>query len=141
MGMDQEAMQGYAAWGKRRVQDGTNDMLVEYLSSIISAMFLIMLTLLDAFSLATTAETSQRTVLVITAYQIVPELFLDFYVAFMENFCGLSKLHENYWDPWAEGNPRSNITVDRWGDIGKAIVNKLIATIVTLSLVILATVK
>ena len=141
MGMDQEAMQGYAAWGKRRAQDGTNDMLVEYLSSIISAMFLIMLTLLDAFSLATTAETSQRTVLVITAYQIVPELFLDFYVAFMENFCGLSKLHENYWDLRAGGDPRSSIMVDRFGDIGKATVNKLILTIIILTFVLAAAVK
>ncbi|GMH71700.1 hypothetical protein TL16_g05722 [Triparma laevis f. inornata] len=139
--MNEDAMHKYAVWGKVRVQDGTNDMLVEYISSAISAMLLIMLAPLDAFGLATTAEISQQTVFVITAYQIVPELFLDFYVTFMEIFCGLSKLYENYWDLRAGGDLRSSIMVDRFGDIGKATVSKLILTIIIMTFVLAAAVK
>ncbi|GMH81155.1 hypothetical protein TrST_g11755 [Triparma strigata] len=140
-GMTLKEQHAYAAWGKLRVQDGSNDMLVEYLSSISSSMFLIMLAPLDSFDLATTTEISQRTVLIITAYQVVPELFLDFYVTFMETFCGLSKLHENYWDPKAGGDPRSSITVGRWGDLVKSLVLELVGTIVLITVILVATVK
>lgn len=83
-GMSNEETYSYALWGKLRVQDGINDMAVEYISSITSALLLIHLSPLDAFSFATSDKIDESAVLTICLYQIVPEIFLDLYVTFME---------------------------------------------------------
>eukprot|EP00519_Triparma_laevis_P007590 CAMPEP_0182512278 /NCGR_PEP_ID=MMETSP1321-20130603/31913_1 /TAXON_ID=91990 /ORGANISM="Bolidomonas sp., Strain RCC1657" /LENGTH=578 /DNA_ID=CAMNT_0024719071 /DNA_START=99 /DNA_END=1832 /DNA_ORIENTATION=- len=129
LGMTKDEQYKFAVRGKTRVQDGSNDMLVEYVSSITSCFLLIIIAPLNVLNLASNTDISTNTVLILTAYQLVPELFLDFYVTFMETFCGLSRLHENYWDPRSGGDTRSKITVDRWGDIGKSIPCKLFVTL------------
>ena len=137
---DEEAYQ-FAMRGKMRVMDGSNDMVVEYLSSIVSALLLIHLSPLGVFSFASTDSISQSTILTLCAYQIIPELFMDVYVTFMESFCGLSKLHQQYWNPYAGSNNRSRTRADRVGDLLKGLVAKVLMGIAILAYVLMATVK
>lgn len=140
-GMDEDQKYAYALRGKMRVQDGTNDMIVEYLSSIVSSMLLIILAPYGVFSFASNKVVSQETVLVIMAYQIVPEIFLDLYVTFMECFCGLARLHESYWDTVTGGDAKSALKVERWGNLFKASIMKINCTVIIVGVVLFATLK
>lgn len=66
------------------------------MSSIVGGFFMIYLAPTGLFSFSTTTVISSKTILTLVMYQLVPELFIDFYVTFMENFGGLRVLHETY---------------------------------------------
>ena len=125
VGVSEDELYEYARWGKRRVQDGTNDMIVEYLSSIVASMFLIYLAPTGAFMFAVSEEIETKTVLSLCAFQIIPEVFLDFFCTFTECCCGLSVLHKNYWSFSAGANKESGRWAERIGDVSKALILKL----------------
>jgi len=129
----------FAQRGKLRVVDGTNDMVVEYLSSLTAAMFILYLAPTGAFSFATSETIETAAVVKLLMYQLVPELFLDFYVTFIEVQGGLLTLHELYWDPSAGGDPNSKYRANRMGDLLKSLSTKLVATIGITAFVLLAT--
>ncbi|GMI36517.1 hypothetical protein TeGR_g6066 [Tetraparma gracilis] len=122
--MTDEEKKKYAKRGKLRVQDASNDMVVEYMSSIVAGLFMIHLAPTGAFSFATTAEISSSTVIKLCAFQIVPELFLDFYVTFMEIYGGFKELHVSYWKTGTGGDKDSKYWVLRLGDLLKATIAK-----------------
>ena len=129
----------FAQRGRLRVVDGTNDMIVEYLSSLAAAMFILYLAPTGAFSFATSEKIEAAAVVKLLAYQLVPELFLDFYVTFIEVLGGLLTLHELYWDPSAGGDPSSKYRANRMGDLFKSLSTKLSVTIAITGFVLLAT--
>jgi hypothetical protein len=118
----------YAKWGKLRVQDGNNDMIVEYMSSLVAGLFMIYLAPLRAFNFATTERIPTARIVTLCAYQIVPEIILDFFVLFVEINCGLGKLHGSYWEMRTGGEPSSRFAVNRMGDLPKSTVLKLVIT-------------
>ena len=127
----------YARWGKTRVQDGTNDEIVEYLSTITAGLFLIFLAPTDAFSFATSVAIKPNTVLLLCLYQLVPELFLDFFVTFIETSNGLKTLHESYWNPSTGGDPNARAWIDRKGDLFKGIAAKLASVVLFTAFILL----
>jgi len=131
----------FAQRGRLRVIDGTNDMIVEYLSSLTAAMFILYLAPTGAFSFATSEQIETAAVVKLLAYQLVPELFLDFYVTFIEAQGGLLTLHELYWDPSAGGVPSSKYRANRLGDLFKALSAKLCGAVVLTAFVLMATLK
>ena len=131
----------FAQRGRLRVVDGTNDMVVEYLSSLTAAMFILYLAPTGAFSFATSEAIETAAVMKLLMYQLVPELFLDFYVTFIEVQGGLLTLHELYWDPRTGGDPNSKYRANRWGDLFKSLSVKLAITIVLTCFVLMATIK
>ena len=72
-------------------------------------------------------------------YQLVPELFLDFYVTFIEVQAGLLTLHELYWDPSAGGDPNSKYRANRMGDLFKSLSMKPAVTVSLTGFVLAAT--
>jgi hypothetical protein len=128
----------FAQRGRLRVVDGTNDMIVEYLSSLAAAMFILYLAPTGAFSFATSEKIETAAVVKLMMYQLVPELFLDFYVTFIEVQGGLLTLHVLYWDPRAGGDLNSKYTANRMGDLFKALSTKLAMTIAITAFVFMA---
>ncbi|GMI41373.1 hypothetical protein TeGR_g7725 [Tetraparma gracilis] len=126
--MTDEEKKKYAKRGKLRVQDASNDMVVEYMSSIVAGLFMIHLAPTGVFSFATTAEISTNTIIKLCAFQIVPELFLDFYVTFMEIYGGLKDLHVSYWKSDTGADKDSKHWVNRLGDLPKATLCKMAQT-------------
>ncbi|GMI55131.1 hypothetical protein TeGR_g12545 [Tetraparma gracilis] len=126
--MTDEEKEKYAMRGKLRVQDASNDMVVEYMSSIVAGLFMIHLAPTGVFTFATTAEISSSTVIKLCAFQIVPELFLDFFCTFMEVYGGLKDLHVSYWKVGTGANEDSKHWVKRLGDLSKATVCKAVQT-------------
>jgi hypothetical protein len=98
---------------EEKVQDASNDMVVEYVSSITAGLLMVYLAPTGAFTFATNTAVSTKTIVTLCAYQIVPELFLDFYVTF----------------------------VHRGGDLAKATLLKFIAMVSTVAFVLLACLK
>jgi hypothetical protein len=94
--MSEELSEKYRRRGHMRVQDNSNDMVVEYVSSTCATFVLVVLSPTGAFTFTQTA-TDQNQVLMVCLFQIVPEIVLDFYCTFIEVFCGLSELHAEYW--------------------------------------------
>ena len=123
--MTEEEKMKYAQRGKLRVQDASNDMVVEYMSSIVAGLFMIHLAPTGAFSFATTAEISTSTIIKLCAFQIVPELFLDFYVTFMEIYGGLKELHASYWNVSTGADEQNKAWVLRLGDLPRATLIKV----------------
>ncbi|GMI38235.1 hypothetical protein TeGR_g3856 [Tetraparma gracilis] len=126
--MADEEKRKYAMRGKLRVQDASNDMVVEYMSSIVAGLFMIHLAPTGVFSFATTAEISTNTIIKLCAFQIVPELFLDFYVTFMEIYGGLKDLHVSYWKVGTGAEKDSKHWVKRLGDLPRATLVKVAQT-------------
>ena len=126
--MTDEEKKKYAQRGKLRVQDASNDMVVEYMSSIVAGLFMIYLEPTGLFRFAATARKSAKTIVKLCAFQIVPELFLDFYVTFMEIYGGLKDLHVSYWKMGTGGEKDSKYWVLRLGDLPKATVVKVTIT-------------
>jgi Ca2+/Na+ antiporter len=93
--MDDVQKRRYRKWGHLRVQDGSNDMVVEYVSSIVATMILIDLAPTGSFLFTGTTSTDQ--ILSVCFFQLGPEIILDFYCTFMEVFGGLAMLHHEYW--------------------------------------------
>ena len=139
--MTDEEKKRYAKRGKLRVQDASNDMVVEYMSSIVAGLFIIHLAPTGIFSFATTAEISNSTVIKLCLFQIVPELFLDFYVTFMEIYGGLKDLHVSYWKTDTGGSKDDKQLVNRLGDLPKATVIKMADTWALTAFVIAVCVK
>ena len=131
----------YARWGKLRVMDGTNDMIVEYLSSLTAAMFLIYLVPTGAFSFATDDVVETSAVVALVMYQLVPEVFLDLYVTFMEIQGGLQNVHQVVWSLSAGGDPGSKYRVFRLGDFPKALACKLFGSLGIMFFVLLSVTK
>ncbi|GMI20818.1 hypothetical protein TeGR_g5474 [Tetraparma gracilis] len=139
--MTDEEKEKYAVRGKLRVQDASNDMVVEYMSSIVAGLFMIHLAPTGVFSFASTAEISTATIVKLCAFQIVPELFLDFYVTFMEIYGGLKDLHVSYWKVDTGADKYSKHWVKRLGDLPKATVLKVIMTWAMTAFVLMTCVK
>ena len=114
-------------------------MIVEYLSSITAAMLIIFLAPTGAFDFATDEVVERSAVLVLMAYQLSPELFLDLYVTFMEIQGGLKKVHAAAWDLSTGADPESPFRAHRWGDFAKALPLKIAVAVALLSFVLLAT--
>ena len=132
---------GYARWGKLRVADGTNDMIVEYVSSLTAAMFLIYLEPMGAFSFATNDVVEPSAVVELVLYQLVPELFFDLYVTFMEIQGGLKKVHEVVWSLSARGDLGSKLRAFRVGHFVKVLVVKSISAVIVVFFVLLSVAK
>ncbi|GMI30351.1 hypothetical protein TeGR_g822 [Tetraparma gracilis] len=126
--MTMEQLKKYAKWGKIRVQDGSNDMVVEYMSSIIAGFFMIQLAPTGVFSFASETSVDSSTILTLMSYQLIPELFLDFFVTFTEVFGGLGKLHASYWSINTGSAPDSKYWAFRMGDLFKSVVGKVLFT-------------
>ena len=62
-------------------------------------------------------------------YQLVPELFIDFYCTFMEINNGLRTLHESYWKADTGTDKTSKFWSYRTGDLFKATVMTFLFTI------------
>jgi len=140
-GMTDKEKFAYARWGRLRVTDGTNDMMVEYVSSLTAAMFILYLAPTGAFSFASTDIVSTSVVVRLLMYQLVPELFMDFYVTFMEVQGGLRKLHELQWDMKAGGDMKSKFMANRIGDLVKSVSTKVVVSIAVTAFVLAATLK
>ena len=96
--MSKDEEKRYKSWAYRRVQDGSNDMVVEYLSSITAVIMLVWLGPIGGFKFAKPGDNiSTNQILAVSFFQLAPEIILDFYCTFMEVFGGLSKLHTEYW--------------------------------------------
>ncbi|GMI40997.1 hypothetical protein TeGR_g12149 [Tetraparma gracilis] len=127
----------YAKRGKLRVQDASNDMVVEYVSSITAGLFLIYLAPTGVFSFASENTASTGAVIKLCAFQIVPEIFLDFYCTFMEVYGGLKDVHLGYWKISAGANENANLWTGRIGDLPKAMVLKVVQTWAFISFVLI----
>ncbi|GMI28666.1 hypothetical protein TeGR_g15257 [Tetraparma gracilis] len=139
--MTTEQLKKYALWGKTRVQDGSNDMVVEYMSSLIAGFFMIQLAPTGVFSFATDTTVSSNTILTLMSYQLIPELFLDFFVTFTEVFGGLGKLHASYWSVKTGSAPDSKYWAFRMGDLFKTVLNKLALTWFLTAFVLLVVIR
>ena len=89
----------------------TNISLAQYMSIIVAGLFMIHLAPIGIFSFATTAAISTATIVKLCVFQIVPELFMDFYGTFMDIYLGLKKMHVSYW--------KTDMGVDKGGEQGK----------------------
>ncbi|GMI39416.1 hypothetical protein TeGR_g12442 [Tetraparma gracilis] len=139
--MSTKEQRDYATRGKLRVQDGSNDMVVEYMSSIIAGFFMIYLAPTGIFSFAAEATVSADVVIKIMFYQLVPEIFMDFFVTYMDVSGGLGKLHANYWS-WSGGSDKKNrFWAFRVGDLPKAFAVKLTTTWFITSFVLLVVLR
>ena len=74
-------------------------------------------------------------------YQLVPELFLDLYVTFMEIQGGLKKVHEVVWSWSAGGDPGSKLRALRMGHFVKALVLKSVFAVAIVCFVLLSVAK
>ena len=81
--MDKDQLQQYKKRGFMRVQDGSNDMVVEYLSGFIAVFILLWLSPTGAFDFSGQAVRSKQ-VLAVSFFQLAPEVFLDFYCTYIE---------------------------------------------------------
>ncbi|GMH70487.1 hypothetical protein TrST_g3911 [Triparma strigata] len=131
----------YAKRAKLRVQDCSNDMVVEYLSTFTTSLFLLYLEPSGVFKFASDEAVSSSTVLMLAAYQLAPEIGLDFYATFMEAFAGLKMVHIMYWSRGAGSDPRSRNFFDRQGDLFKATVTKITMTVAVTCFILIVCIK
>ena len=137
--MDKQQQQQYKRRGFLRVQDGSNDMVVEYVSSIVATIILIHLAPTGAFDFSGQAvETKQ--IIAVSFFQLVPELLLDFYCTFIEVYGGLASMHTDYWT--VRGTKGGSFTDgESYSNFLKANVLKLILVATLILIVLLATLK
>jgi hypothetical protein len=76
---NKEEWRKFAIRGKMRVADASNDMIVEYLSTIAAALSLYYFGPTGAFLFAADESVSTSTIVTIVGFQLIPELVLDFY--------------------------------------------------------------
>lgn len=139
--MDRPRRIRYAQWGRMRVTDGNNDMVVEYISSVTAALFVVFLQPTGAFSFASEGEVETGIVVAMLMYQLVPELFLDLYVTFMEIHGGLWKVHQVSWSWTAGGDKESASWIAPLGDLPKSITLKFGSVVCFTGFVLLVAVK
>ena len=137
--MDKQQQQHYKRRGFMRVQDGSNDMVVEYVSSIAATLILVWLAPTGAFDFSGQAVDSKQ-VLAVSFFQLAPELVLDFYCTFIEVYGGLASLHTDYWT--VRGIKGGNYTDgESYSNFQKANVTKLFFVGVIILIVLLASLK
>ena len=118
----EKAKADYLKRGKLRVMDGTNDMMVEYTSAMISASMLVLLPSTGSFNFTSgTVDTAQ--VWTVLLFQLVPEVFLDWYCTFIETNGGLGRFHLDYWKARNGGMNGS-----RYGYLVKSVIGKFFLT-------------
>ncbi|GMI29167.1 hypothetical protein TrCOL_g13640 [Triparma columacea] len=137
----EEGWMKYAKRAKLRVQDCANDMVVEYLSTFTSSFFLLYLEPSQVFKFASDKTISKSTIFTLAAYQLAPEIALDFYATFMEILAGLKTVHVCYWNPSTGSDPTSQYYFDRFGDMVKAFITKLTMTTAVTCFVLLVCIK
>ena len=76
---NKEEWRKFAFRGKMRVADASNDMIVEYLSTIAAALSLYYFGPTGAFLFAADESVSTSAIVTIVGFQLIPELVLDFY--------------------------------------------------------------
>jgi hypothetical protein len=76
--------------------------VVEYVSSIVATLLLVVLSSSGAFDFSVEAKIEMQQVFAVSFFQLAPEIILDFYCTFIENYGGLSRLHKKYWTIRAE---------------------------------------
>ena len=124
-----------------RVVDGGNDVIIEYLGALAAAAIIIFLSDTGAFQLASDEVVSVSAVVGLCMYQLVPEVFLDFYCTYMEVLNGLAGLHQQYWS-WTHGAVKNGRHgASRLGERQKAVMVKLLATIFITGMILSVVVK
>eukprot|EP00518_Triparma_eleuthera_P015580 CAMPEP_0197550780 /NCGR_PEP_ID=MMETSP1320-20131121/4258_1 /TAXON_ID=91990 /ORGANISM="Bolidomonas sp., Strain RCC2347" /LENGTH=268 /DNA_ID=CAMNT_0043111193 /DNA_START=916 /DNA_END=1719 /DNA_ORIENTATION=+ len=87
-------------FGRARVADACNDMSVEYITAIIGAYLIYKLSDPDGpfvISGDNNSVHSPEVIIQIVSYQLIPEIFVDFYCTLLEIKGGLMSQHEHYW--------------------------------------------
>ena len=118
----------FRARGRMRVMDGANDMVVEYVGSILAAAILMNLGQFGVSSFASSTAISSSTIMTLCMYQLLPEVFLDTYCTYMEVSNGLSELHKDQWSWTYASDPTSPSFLLRRGTRVRAFGAKLFAT-------------
>ena len=118
-------IRAYAIRGKMRVGDAANDMIVEYLSSITAAIFLVELQGTGAFLFATEATIATSQILFLVAVQLGPEVILDWFVTFIEVWGGLAAVYDAHWSTKTGSYPLDESFYKRQGHLIKAFILKL----------------
>ena len=116
-------------------------MVVEYMSSIVMGLVVIFLSPLGWFKFATSEEISPETVMYLCMYQMVPELFMDFFITFVEVYGGLKPLHESYWNADSGADPAGGNAFIRSGDLLKGAVIKSLHTMGLIGFVLMLSMK
>ena len=83
--------------GSLRIIDGGNDMVVEYVSSVIACAIVYWLSPIKAFRFATDAQVDGWTLLRLALVQMVPEVFVDAYACSLEITGGLLEHYRSYY--------------------------------------------
>ncbi|GMI44345.1 hypothetical protein TrCOL_g422 [Triparma columacea] len=138
---NKEEWRKFAIRGKMRVADASNDMIVEYLSTIAAALSLYYFGPTGAFLFAADESVSTNTIVTIVGFQLIPELVLDFYCTFIEVFGGLSKIHIAQWSFRAGKRINHRNRFYRWGDFPKWFVLKLFNAVLFLALCVVVCLK
>ena len=90
------------AWRERgfwRSLDGNNDNVIEYVTTIVSALMLYLLPQLGTFEFATSEESASDAgrLLTLVALNVLPEVFVDGFCLWTETLAGLGPTHLHYW--------------------------------------------
>ena len=83
--------------GSLRIIDGGNDMVVEYVSSVVACAIVYWLSPIKAFRFATDAQVDGWTLLRLALVQMVPEVFVDAYACSLEITGGLLEHYRSYY--------------------------------------------
>jgi hypothetical protein len=90
------------AWRERgywRSLDGNNDNVIEYVTTVVSALMLYLLPQLGTFEFATSEESASDAgrLLTLVAINVLPEVFVDGFCLWTETLAGLGPMHMLYW--------------------------------------------
>jgi hypothetical protein len=90
------------AWRERgywRSLDGNNDNVIEYVTTVVSALMLYLLPQLGMFEFATSEESASDAgrLLTLVAINVLPEVFVDGFCLWTETLAGLGPTHLRYW--------------------------------------------
>jgi hypothetical protein len=90
------------AWRERgfwRSLDGNNDNVIEYATTVVSALTLYLLPQLGTFQFATSEESASDAgrLLTLVAINMLPELCVDGFCLWTETLAGLGPIHLHYW--------------------------------------------
>jgi ABC-type transport system involved in cytochrome bd biosynthesis fused ATPase/permease subunit len=83
--------------GSLRLIDGGNDMVVEYVSSVVACAIVYWLSPIKTFRFATDAQVDGWTLLRLALVQMVPEVFVDAYACSLEITGGLLEHYRSYY--------------------------------------------
>jgi hypothetical protein len=90
------------AWRERgfwRALDGNNDNVIEYVTTVVSALMLYLLPQLGTFQFATGEESASDAgrLLTLVALNMLPEVLVDGFCLWTETLAGLGPTHLHYW--------------------------------------------